>query len=93
MKPRILPPTCMGRRMASSAATDRPYYWITIPEISRAIRVYQRTTGMWHWSVERDHRLEAIGSRSGPQAASNAAQRYLVSQAERTLKLAGRRAA
>jgi len=93
---RITPPWCMGRRMSVGihpTYEDNELYFLALPELSRGI-VVTRFVSCWEWKVrDVEHRVLVNGTAVGMQAAANAAERYLVRQAELTLKLAGRRAA
>lgn len=71
---------------------DNGYYSVSLPEILRRVLVSQGSTD-WAWTIQDSGGYAiTIGTSGGAQAAANAAERYLVKQAELTLKLAGRKA-
>lgn len=88
MKRRITPPKCMGQRMTAFGLGWR----LQLPQLGMTVYV-DVIAGRFNAVIH--HRGEVIFSvpRTGPQAAANAAERWLVARAELTLKLAGRRVA
>lgn len=92
MRTRVTPPMCMGRRMLPGIPGEGDYR-LKLPEIFRSVFLVRQSTG-WIWFVRSSNNaFEQSGRSSGPRAAANAAQRYLVDRAQLTIKLAGRRAA
>jgi hypothetical protein len=88
---RIKPPMCMGQRMQGG-----PELWRLLLPDSITIKAWPAilATCPTHWweVLDSGHMVRNGATNGGPQAAANAAERWLVRRAELTLKLAGRRA-
>lgn len=70
-------------------------YRVSLPEIGVLVAIVSNV-GVWYYrivSTGEDRAALHTGRSTGPQAAANAAERWLVARAELTLKLAGRRVA
>lgn len=85
---RQTPPRRMGRRMSRS---DNGNWFASIPEVDAFVVVESASPSCWRIQTSDRQRELTFARASGEQAAANAAQDWLVSRAELTLKLAGRK--
>ena len=90
MRRRIKPPLCMGQRMHG----DDGRWFLKLESIGLKVVVNELSGCTYEWSIFEiaSNVASVLVFAHGPQAAANAAERWLVKRAELTLKLAGRRA-